>query len=82
MSSFSPRTKSLSPLGSDEFRIEFEDDVLPKKPNVVVLTFGMNDTGYMEYNQAGAEEFAKKKGHKFELTNEWTSSFIIIKEVY
>ena len=29
MSSFSPRTKSLSPLGSDEFRIEFEDDVLP-----------------------------------------------------
>ena len=32
--------------------------------------------------QIAVEEFAKKKGHKFELTNEWTSSFIIIKEVY
>lgn len=42
----------------------FDTDVLPKKPNYVMLTFGMNDTGYMEYNQAGADEFAKKKVQK------------------
>lgn len=42
----------------------FDTDVLPKKPNYVVLTFGMNDTGYMEYNQPGADEFAKKKIQK------------------
>jgi len=29
MSTYPPRTKSVSPLGSDEFRIEFEGDVLP-----------------------------------------------------
>jgi hypothetical protein len=29
MSSFSPRSKPVSPVGSDEFRIEFEGDVLP-----------------------------------------------------
>ncbi len=54
-------------IGGDvvgQMNARFEDDVLPKKPNVVVLTFGMNDTGYMEYNQAGAEEFAKKKVEK------------------
>jgi hypothetical protein len=29
MSTFSPRSKPVSPVGSDEFRIEFEGDVLP-----------------------------------------------------
>jgi len=29
MSTFSPRAKTVAPLGSDEFRIEFEGDVLP-----------------------------------------------------
>jgi len=51
-------------IGGDvvgQMNARFEDDVLPKKPNVVVLTFGMNDTGYIEYNQAAADEFAKKK---------------------
>lgn len=29
MSTYSPRSKPVAPLGSDEFRIEFEGDVLP-----------------------------------------------------
>ncbi|MCD7936485.1 MAG: SGNH/GDSL hydrolase family protein [Tannerellaceae bacterium] len=39
----------------------FEQDVLVKRPNVIYLTFGMNDSGYMEYNQPEAGEFARTK---------------------
>nr|WP_068891976.1 SGNH/GDSL hydrolase family protein [Pedobacter panaciterrae] len=39
----------------------FERDVLPKKPNIVVLTFGMNDTGYLEFNAQNADETAKQR---------------------
>ncbi|WP_256010396.1 SGNH/GDSL hydrolase family protein [Desertivirga xinjiangensis] len=39
----------------------FEFDVLPKKPNFLVLTFGMNDTGYFEFNQENAEETTKQR---------------------
>lgn len=42
----------------------FEQDILPKKPNIVVLTFGMNDTGYMEFNDANAAELAKQRVEK------------------
>lgn len=39
----------------------FEHDVLSKKPNIVVLTFGMNDSGYFEFNQPDSDETARKR---------------------
>jgi len=42
----------------------FEQDILPKKPNIVVLTFGMNDSGYAEFNAANAEGTAKQRIEK------------------
>lgn len=38
-----------------------EGDVLEKKPTVLMVTFGMNDTGYYEYNGSGAEQFGREK---------------------
>lgn len=38
----------------------FDGDVLDKKPTVVTLTFGMNDTKYFEFNSKDADEIAKK----------------------
>lgn len=38
----------------------FDGDVLPKKPTVIALTFGMNDTKYFEYGKPGADEMAAK----------------------
>lgn len=42
----------------------FDHDVLTKKPNVVVLTFGMNDTGYFEFNESDADETSQKRIEK------------------
>lgn len=39
----------------------FELDVLSKKPNIVVLTFGMNDSGYSEFNAPNADETARQR---------------------
>ncbi|WP_413668239.1 GDSL-type esterase/lipase family protein [Mucilaginibacter sp. Mucisp86] len=39
----------------------FEDDVFIKRPNVLTLTWGMNDTGYFEWYRADAQEFMDKK---------------------
>lgn len=38
-----------------------DGDVLSKRPTVLTVTFGMNDTGYMEYNGDNAEEFGQKR---------------------
>ena len=38
-----------------------DGDVFSKQPTVLVTTFGMNDSGYFEYNDPGADEFADKK---------------------
>lgn len=38
-----------------------DDDVFNKRPTVLVVTFGMNDTGYFEYNQDGAEAFGESR---------------------
>ena len=46
---------------AEEMYKRLDGDVLPNKPTVLVTTFGMNDTGYFEYNQPGAEEYADKK---------------------
>lgn len=38
-----------------------EGDVLSKRPTVLMVTFGMNDSGYFEYNGDNPQAFADKK---------------------
>lgn len=45
---------------SDIYR-RLEYDVLAKKPGVLVLTFGMNDTGYFEFNNSDAAKTARER---------------------
>lgn len=45
---------------SDIYR-RLDYDILAKKPNVLVLTFGMNDTGYFEFNNADAGKTAAER---------------------
>ncbi|MBO7069465.1 MAG: SGNH/GDSL hydrolase family protein [Bacteroidaceae bacterium] len=44
-----------------EILARFDDDVLSKRPTVLTFTFGMNDTGYYEYNGADSADFARRK---------------------
>lgn len=44
-----------------EILARFDDDVLSKKPTVLTFSFGMNDTGYYEYNGADSADFARRK---------------------
>ena len=44
-----------------EILARFDDDVLTKQPTVLTFTFGMNDTGYYEYNGADSADFARRK---------------------
>jgi len=46
---------------AEEMFKRLDGDVFSHKPTVLVTTFGMNDTGYFEYNQPGAKEFADKR---------------------
>lgn len=46
---------------AEEMFKRLDGDVFSKKPTVLVTTFGMNDTGYLEYNQPGAKEYADKR---------------------
>ena len=39
----------------------FDTDVLTKKPTVITITWGMNDTGYFEWNQKDPAVFSKEK---------------------
>ena len=39
----------------------FDGDIASKNPSVITLTFGMNDTGYWEYNGDDARNFANRK---------------------
>jgi len=52
----------------------FDDDVLPKKPTTICLTFGMNDSGYFEFLAANADSTAKvrisESNHYFEAIRE------------
>ncbi len=45
---------------SDIYR-RLEYDVLAKDPNVIILTFGMNDTGYFEFNNSDADKTAAER---------------------
>lgn len=38
-----------------------DGDVLDKNPSVLITTFGMNDSGYFEYNGDEPEQFANRK---------------------
>lgn len=49
-------------IGGDRAKdmyLRFDDDVLPADPNVISLTFGMNDSGYFEFLWANADSSAK-----------------------
>lgn len=46
---------------SENIYNRFDDDVLTKHPNVLTLSFGMNDTGYFEYNKENPEKFAASR---------------------
>src|ERR1700744_2455483 len=39
----------------------FDADVFTKQPNVLTLTWGMNDSGYFEWYKAGAQDFMDKR---------------------
>jgi lysophospholipase L1-like esterase len=39
----------------------FDEDVLKRNPTVILLTFGMNDSGYFEYNGDNPGAFADKR---------------------
>ena len=38
-----------------------DGDVFSKRPTVLTVTFGMNDTGYMEYNGDNPEAFGEAR---------------------
>lgn len=38
-----------------------DGDIIARNPSVITLSFGMNDTGYWEYNGDNAQAFADKK---------------------
>jgi lysophospholipase L1-like esterase len=63
----------------------FEDDVLPKRPSVICLTFGMNDTGYYEFLGAnpdsGAQARVKESYHYFELIQKKLKALPDVKKV-
>jgi lysophospholipase L1-like esterase len=46
---------------AEEMFKRLDGDVFSKNPTVLITTFGMNDTGYFEYNEPGAEAFADKR---------------------
>lgn len=51
-------------VGGDEAKsyiARFDGDVVAKKPNIITLTFGMNDSGYFEYNGDNPEAFGNGK---------------------
>lgn len=39
----------------------FDDDVFSKKPNILALTWGMNDSGYFEWYRADGQDFMDKR---------------------
>ncbi|GEP94278.1 SGNH/GDSL hydrolase family protein [Chitinophaga cymbidii] len=45
---------------SDIYR-RLEYDILAKKPDVLILTFGMNDTGYFEFGNSDADKTAAER---------------------
>ncbi|MGI6242242.1 MAG: SGNH/GDSL hydrolase family protein [Prevotella sp.] len=53
---------------SESIYNRFDYDVLTKRPTVMTLAFGMNDTGYLEYNGDNPKKFAAERlafAHKY-----------------
>lgn len=46
---------------AQEMLARLDDDVFSKDPTVITLSFGMNDTGYFEYNGENPEMFGNEK---------------------
>ena len=46
---------------ADDILRRLDGDIIARNPSVITLTFGMNDTGYWEYNGDNAKEFADRK---------------------
>ncbi|HWK06799.1 MAG TPA: SGNH/GDSL hydrolase family protein [Puia sp.] len=63
----------------------FDDDVLPKKPTTICLTFGMNDSGYFEFLWANADSAAKARvkesSHYFGLIREKLLQYTSAKKI-
>lgn len=49
---------------ADQMYMRLEEDVLKKNPDVIFLTFGMNDAGYFEFLRPNADSLAKEKIRK------------------
>lgn len=59
-----PLTIMNAGIGGDtayDMNKRLDGDVFSKRPTVLVATFGMNDSGYFEYNWDGQEDFGEKK---------------------
>ncbi|MBE7177638.1 MAG: SGNH/GDSL hydrolase family protein [Mucilaginibacter polytrichastri] len=50
-----------------QMNARFDGDLLPLKPNVMFLTFGMNDSGYFEFLKPDSNETAKQRVEKSRL---------------
>ena len=51
-------------IGGDtayEMNKRLDGDIFPMKPSVLMVTFGMNDSGYFEYNGDNPKEFGEQK---------------------
>ncbi len=46
---------------SGQMNDRFDDDILRMNPDIVVLTFGMNDSGYFEFHKEDAEKTATER---------------------
>lgn len=63
----------------------FDDDVVASDPDVIVLTFGMNDSGYFEYLKGNADSVARvhvaDSRHYFDLIREKLKKMPNVKKV-
>lgn len=63
----------------------FDDDVLSADPTVIVVTFGMNDSGYFEYLKGNADSVARvhvaDSRHYFDLIRERLKKMPNVKKV-
>lgn len=50
-----------------------DGDVFAKNPTYLTLTFGMNDTGYLEYKNEGAEAFGQQR---YDWAMEWCGKIV------
>jgi len=70
---------------AEEIYKRFDDDVLSADPDVIVLTFGMNDSGYWEYLKGNPDSVARvhvaDSRHYFDLIQERLKKLPNVKKV-